>query len=72
MVGEASMSLATACFDHGITGNDGHDQDDVLYIGFPGGIDDTVNTQAHWAARNFDDFEASIKEIGDRLVKRIS
>ena len=72
MVGEASISLATACFGQGVNGNSGHDQDDVLYIAFPGSIADTVYKHANWAAKSFGDFEASIKTTGDKLVGKLS
>lgn len=72
MIGEASISLATACFGKGINGNAGHDENDVLYIAFPG--DDAVpgKNGAKWNAQNYNDFEASITGLGDRLIKRIS
>lgn len=73
MVGEASISLATACYGkNGIDGDHGHDKNDVLYIGFPGTVGDTVYKHATWAAKNFDDFESSIKAMGDDLVSKLS
>ncbi|CAZ81787.1 unnamed protein product [Tuber melanosporum] len=36
LVGEASISLATACFGQGMTGNSGHPDTDVLYLVFTG------------------------------------
>ncbi|KAK3392874.1 family 75 glycoside hydrolase [Podospora didyma] len=61
MVGEASTSLATACYGKKhITGDNGHDQDNVLYIAFTG--DDAVPgaNGANWAATNYKAFESSI------------
>lgn len=34
LVGEASLSLATACFGDKVNGNSGHDETDVLYVAF--------------------------------------
>ncbi|KAL8718819.1 MAG: hypothetical protein Q9225_004103 [Loekoesia sp. 1 TL-2023] len=71
LVGEASLSLATACFGTGVNGNNGHDETDVLYIAFPG--DDAVpGSSADWTAQNFQQFEDSITALGNRLVQRIS
>ena len=73
MVGEASISLATACFGtDGIDGDSDHDAEDVLYVGFPGSVADTVHKHANWAAKSFDDFESSIKATGDKLVGTLS
>ena len=70
LVGEASLSLGTACFGNKITGNNGHGQKDVLYIAFTG--DDAVpGKSAKWKAKNFDEFEASIKDLGDQLIERL-
>jgi hypothetical protein len=71
MVGEALISLATACYGTGITGNNGHDEDDVLYIAFPG-VDAVPGANgANWAASSYSAFESSITALGDRLVARI-
>ncbi len=71
VVGEASLSLATACFGTSMTGDNGYDGTDVLYIAFTG--DDAVPGKgADWGADNFDDFEASISDIGDMLIQRLS
>lgn len=70
MVGEASISLATACFGKSMTGDNGHDQNDVLYIGFTGG-DAVPGKNANWAAKNYADFESSIQDLGDKLIQRI-
>lgn len=72
MVGEASISVATACFGTDMTGNSGHDDDDVLYIAFVG--EDAVPGAggANWSATDFAAFEKSIEERGNMLVERIS
>lgn len=70
-VGEASRSLATACYGKSITGNNGHDQDDVLYIAFPGSIADTVNKNADWGAKQYSDFGNSIEALGNKLIKQL-
>ncbi|KAF5006048.1 hypothetical protein FDECE_7560 [Fusarium decemcellulare] len=71
MVGEASISLATACFGKSMNGNNGHSENDVLYIAFPGADAVPGAKGAKWNAQNFKDFEASLATIGDKLVKRI-
>ncbi|KAL8656627.1 MAG: hypothetical protein Q9226_002609 [Calogaya cf. arnoldii] len=70
VVGEASISLATACFGKTINGNSGHDENDVLYVAFTG--DDAVpGPRTKWDAKNFAEFEDSIEEIGNRLIRRL-
>ena len=65
------MSLATACFGDKVNGNSGHDETDVLYVAFTG--DEAVpGKSANWEADNYDDFEASIQQLGDKLIKRLS
>jgi hypothetical protein len=71
MVGEASISLATACYGKSINGNSGHDDNDVLYIAFTGSDAVPGKSGAKWTASNYDEFEASIKSLGDKLVSRI-
>lgn len=71
MVGEASISLATACFGRGVNGNAGHDGNDVLYIAFPGRDAVPGARGAKWNAQNYNDFENSITALGDRLIQRI-
>lgn len=46
-VGEASISLATACFGDNITGDNGYDQTDVLYLAFAGKAA-KVGAKADW------------------------
>ncbi|KAI3317433.1 chitosanase [Xylariaceae sp. AK1471] len=72
VIGESSISLATACFGTGITGDNGHEETDVLYIAFQG--EDAVPGAdgAKWNAANFAEFEASIEGLGDSLVAKIS
>ena len=71
LVGEASVSLAQACFpNERLDGDHGHTKDDVVYIAFPGSTKQTVYKHAKWAATNFGDFESSIKDRGDALVEQ--
>lgn len=70
MVGEVSISLATACFGKSMNGDNGHDENDVLYIAFPGS-DAVPGKKADWAAKNYTQFEDSITALGDKLVERI-
>lgn len=66
--GEASISLAQLCFPNaGITGDNGHTQKDVLYIGFIGKTA-TPGASADWKAKDTKSFEDSIKSLGDSLV----
>jgi len=71
VVGEASISLATACYGHGIHGNSGHDQDDVLYIAFTGARAVPGAGGADWAARNYANFQRSIEGLGNSLIAKI-
>ncbi|KAK0766384.1 hypothetical protein N5P37_000107 [Trichoderma harzianum] len=71
VVGEASISLATACFGNSINGNNGHDQTDVLYIAFTGSSAVPGAKGAQWNAQDYNDFENSISALGDSLVARI-
>ncbi|PNP44113.1 hypothetical protein TGAMA5MH_04398 [Trichoderma gamsii] len=71
VVGEASIALATACFGNGINGDNGHDQDDVLYIAFTGFGAVPGARGAQWNAQDYTDFENSISALGDSLVARI-
>ncbi|OBT90433.1 hypothetical protein VE02_00764 [Pseudogymnoascus sp. 03VT05] len=67
-VGEASISLADMCFpNEHLDGNSGHDQKDVLYIGFPGKAA-VPSSSTKWNAGNAKAFEDSIKAVGDKLV----
>lgn len=71
LIGETSLSLATECFGKRMNGDNGHSPNDVLYIGFPGSVANTVKQHANWGAKNFDDFESSIRSVGDKLVKKL-
>ncbi|KAL7274984.1 hypothetical protein RUND412_002097 [Rhizina undulata] len=68
--GEASISMATACYGDKITGDNGHSEHDVLYLAFTG-KDAKVGKDADWKAKNFEAFESSLKSLGEKLVKRI-
>ncbi len=67
--GEASLALGKLCFpNENLSGNNGHDLKDVLYIGFPGSQAVPGKSGANWKAKSTADFEASIKALGDELV----
>ncbi|KAK4222396.1 glycoside hydrolase family 75 protein [Podospora fimiseda] len=68
VVGEASISLATACYGNGMTSDAGHDEDDVLYIAFRGSSAVPGANGANWAARSYTEFEKSIEPLGNALV----
>ncbi|KAJ5469233.1 Endo-chitosanase [Penicillium diatomitis] len=66
--GEVSIALAQMCYPNdGLTGDNGHGPDDVLYIGFTGS-GAVPGGSADWQAGDRWTFEASIKDLGDRLV----
>ncbi|KAI0377694.1 glycoside hydrolase family 75 protein [Hypomontagnella monticulosa] len=71
VVGEASISLATACYGKSINGNSGHDENDVLYIAFTGSDAVPGKNGAKWNAKNYNEFESSIQGLGDKLIQRI-
>ncbi|KAK4152698.1 endo-chitosanase [Chaetomidium leptoderma] len=71
MVGEASLSLVTACGGPGVTGDNGIDEDAALFVGFTGDEAVPGPDGADWAAKDFDTFERSIEALGDRLVGRV-
>jgi hypothetical protein len=71
MVGEASLALATACFGWDMNGDNGHEDDDVLYIAFPGSEAVPGPDGAAWGADTWADFHESIAPLGDRLIQRI-
>lgn len=67
--GEASIALAKLCFpNEHLTGDNGHGAKDVMYIGFTGDKAVPGKAGANWKAKNTQDFEASIKALGDKLV----
>ncbi|KAJ5413604.1 hypothetical protein N7465_005909 [Penicillium sp. CMV-2018d] len=66
--GEASISLAKLRFPkEDITGDSGHSEKDVLYIGFTG-KSAVPGSKADWKAKDSKAFENSIKSLGDKLV----
>ncbi|KAF3492419.1 chitosanase [Arthroderma uncinatum] len=70
--GEVSISLAQACFPHNnLTGNNGHEDHDVLFVAFKGEEAKPGAKGADWKAENFDTFEESLAPIGDKLVAKI-
>ncbi|KAI9764944.1 MAG: hypothetical protein M1840_007969 [Geoglossum simile] len=71
LTGEASLSLAELCFpDEPISGDRGHGEHDVLYIGFT--TDDAVDAESYnWLAKSAAEFEESIAELGSKLVARL-
>ncbi|KAI9780967.1 MAG: hypothetical protein M1839_006406 [Geoglossum umbratile] len=71
LTGEASISLAELCFpNEGISGDNGHEANDVLYIGFTTG--DAVDAARYnWRAKSAADFERSITALGDKLIARL-
>ena len=71
LVGEASISLATACYGTSVNGNSGHDENDVLYIAFPGKDAVPGKNGAKWNAQNYAAFENSIQTLGNKLVARV-
>ncbi|KAI0836380.1 glycoside hydrolase family 75 protein [Hypoxylon sp. FL0890] len=71
VVGEASISLATACYGTSMTGDNGHDENDVLFIAFTGTDAVPGKNGAKWDASNYDEFESSIQGLGDTLIQRI-
>lgn len=63
--------MGKLCFpNEGLSGDNGHDPKDVLYIGFTGSDTDTVpgKSGAKWGAKKTAEFEDSIKAMGDKLV----
>lgn len=51
--------------------NSGHSSNDVVYIAFAGSVADTVEKKADWGAKNFKDFEFSIRGADNRLVEKL-
>ncbi|KAH0436013.1 fungal chitosanase [Colletotrichum camelliae] len=71
MVGEASIALATSCFGNGVNGNQGHDDNDVLYIAFTGQDAAPGANGANWSASTAAEFSSSINDLGNKLVERV-
>jgi chitosanase len=67
--GESSIALANLCFpNEHLTGDNGHGAKDVLYIGFTGDAAVPGKNGANWKAKNAQQFEDSIKALGDKLA----
>lgn len=61
--------MGELCFPNGgLSGDNGHDPKDVLFIGFTGSNAVPGKNGADWKAKNSAAFEASIKALGDKLV----
>jgi hypothetical protein len=71
LVGEASIALATACYGTSVNGNSGHDENDVLYIAFPGTDAVPGKNGAKWNVQNYSAFESSLQTLGNKLVARL-
>jgi chitosanase len=72
-VGESSIALAKLCFpDGGITGDNGHSEKDVLYIGFTNGAAAVPGKDGAAWTGSTSDFESSIKALGDSLVENLA
>lgn len=52
--------------------NIGHAAADVLYVAFKGQVAVPGAKGADWAASSFQEFEASIQKLGEKLVSQIS
>lgn len=69
--GEASLALAQMCFPNdGMSGTNGHVEHDVLYVAFTGKEAVPGALGAKWTAKTPQEFEASIKTLGDKLVAK--
>jgi len=71
MVGEASISLATLCYGQSMAGDNGHTENDVLYLAFTGSDAVPGPSGAAWTAKDPVAFEESIASLGDNLIGRI-
>lgn len=61
--------MGQLCFgDDAVDGNTGHTAHDVLYIAFEGTSAVPGAKGANWGAKSKEDFETSIKGLGDKLV----
>lgn len=64
-----SLALGQLCFpNEGLNGNNGHDGNDVLYIGFTGSSAVPGANGAKWKAGSRNEFQESIRSLGERLV----
>jgi chitosanase len=69
VTGEASLAVGKLCFPKdGLSGDNGHEATDVLYLAFPGA---KAPSNASWQAKDAKTFEASLATAGDKLVARI-
>jgi hypothetical protein len=71
LVGEASISLATACYGDSMTSDNGHIDEDVLYIAFNGTRAVPGAGGAKWTAKNYGEFQQSIRHLGDTLISKL-
>ncbi|KAK4231667.1 fungal chitosanase of glycosyl hydrolase group 75-domain-containing protein [Podospora fimiseda] len=72
VVGEVSIALGTACYgERNITGGNGYDGEDVLYLGFTGDEAVPGGGGANWTAGDFEGFEKSIRGLGERMVLKM-
>ncbi|KAJ4286652.1 hypothetical protein N0V88_007944 [Collariella sp. IMI 366227] len=71
LVGEASLALATACGGSQISGDNGIDEDEILYLAFVGDEAVPGADGADWTASDMATFEKSIAGLGDRLVGKV-
>lgn len=71
MVGEASLSLATMCGGPGVSGGNGIDENEFLYLSFTGDEAVPGANGAKWDAKNADEFEKSLEAMGNRLLERV-
>uniref|UniRef100_A0A8H7NHX1 Endo-chitosanase n=1 Tax=Bionectria ochroleuca TaxID=29856 RepID=A0A8H7NHX1_BIOOC len=70
---EASIALAQLCFpNEGLNGNNGHDPNDVLYLGFIGDNTAPGAQGAIWDASSREEFQESIRALGEGLVAGLS
>ncbi|TGZ83149.1 fungal chitosanase [Ascodesmis nigricans] len=70
--GEASIALARMCFpDEGLDGDNGHTDHDVLYLAFTSEKAVPGPSGAKWDAKTPEEFEASIKDLGDELLEEL-
>ena len=67
--GESSLALGKLCFpNEGLSGDNGHDPKDVMYIGFSGSQAVPGKSGATWKAKKMTEFETSIRALGDKLL----
>ena len=64
--------MGQLCFgDDAVDGNTGHTSHDVLYIAFEGTAAVPGAKGPKWGAKTKEDFENSIKALGDKLVANL-